>query len=255
MKVLYVYSGKGGVGKSSLTVNLALSIKALGYSVGLYDADFYGPNINTIMEKLRTKSPSMKGHIVQPGLYSSIKVSSVGLFSRKTDAVFWSGKYLEGLLYQTLLGVDWGVEYLLVDMPPGSGLIHQLILSKLPGKSIIITTPQELSFADTIRSIELLEKLQIDILGVIENMSYLKCAHCKTIIKIFGGDTKKSIAKPFHLPIIASIPIDIDFARANNEGVPYCFNNKSTNVGKIFKKISQKLISSFDSPHHLKLVG
>lgn len=246
MKVVYVYSGKGGVGKSTVCLNLAYALSYIGVKTAVFDADLSGPSIPTMVSKIEEKPLTMNGLSIVPGVYGGLQISSLGFITKPIDGAFWTGKYLEGALYQLVLSVDWDADVLLVDLPPGAGNIHQEMFLRMPGKALIVTTPQEVSYVDIIRGVDFIRRLHVEILGVIENMSYFECGECKTREKIFVGDTKKSLCDPLGIELLAELPINPKVCEYSNKGMPYVYMLPNERCSKRYIKLAENLINQYD---------
>ncbi|UDQ96478.1 Mrp/NBP35 family ATP-binding protein [Lentisphaerota bacterium WC36G] len=245
-KKIMVLSGKGGVGKSSVSVNLALSLAMKGYRVGLLDIDFHGPSIPTMLGLQNDKLECTATNIL-PAEAFNIKVVSIAMLleQQNTDAVIWRGPMKSGVLKQLLEEVEWGnLDYLIMDFPPGTGdeaLSACQLISDATG-AIIVTTPQEVSLADCRRSISFCQQLNLPILGVIENMSGFSCPDCGKIVDIFGTDGGKNMAEQFNIPFLGKLPIDPAFAQACDNGVPFLYAKEQSVTAKEFEQAISQLI-------------
>lgn len=247
MKVIYVYSGKGGVGKSSVCVNLAYSFMKKGYKTGIFDGDLSGPSIPSLIRQVPGKRPMFRGGIIKPGVYENVKVNSIGLLDNVVDHTYLSGKYLSGALYQLIFGFDWDVEILLIDLPPGTSDIHKNLFAGLVGDVLVVTTPQEVSFMDTRRSIEFMRRLNMNILGVVENMAYYRCTHCGSNEMIFAGDTVSVLCNPYDLEMLARFPICTKFSQTSNDGMPYVLAQQESEISCIYNQLIDCILSKYDS--------
>jgi len=220
-----VLSGKGGVGKSSIAVNLAVWLSMQGKSVGLLDIDIHGPSIPKLLN-LEGRNVQVEGNKIKPILYSdTLKIMSIGfLLQNESDALIWRGPMKHNVIKQFVTDVSWGdLDYLVVDCPPGTGdepLSVAQLLGKIDG-AIIITTPQQLAVVDVKKCITFCKQLNLPVLGVIENMSGFICPHCSNQIDIFKGDGGKQMARDFGVPFLGSIPIDSNLADACDSGRPF----------------------------------
>ncbi len=220
-----VLSGKGGVGKSSIAVNLAVWLSMQGKSVGLLDIDIHGPSIPKLLN-LEGRNVQAEGNKIKPVLYSdTLKIMSIGfLLQKESDALIWRGPMKHNVIKQFVTDVCWGnLDYLVVDCPPGTGdepLSIVQLLGKIDG-AIIITTPQQLAVVDVKKCITFCRQLNLPVLGVIENMSGFVCPHCNQKTDIFKGDGGKQMARDFGVPFLGSIPIDSNLADACDSGKPF----------------------------------
>ena len=222
---ILVLSGKGGVGKSSVAVNLAVWLSMQGKNVGLLDIDIHGPSIPKLLHLERTKVQAL-GDKILPVVYSeTLKVMSVGFMLRSdTDALIWRGPMKHNVIKQFVTDVDWGdLDYLVTDCPPGTG-DEPLSVAQLSGNidgTVIVTTPQQLAVVDVKKCITFCRKLNLPVLGVIENMSGFVCPHCSQPINVFAGNGGREMAQDFGVPFLGKIPMDPALARACDLGAPF----------------------------------
>lgn len=216
--VIAIAAGKGGVGKSSVTVNLALALKHLGYIVGVMDTDIYGPSVRKMLPEDRL--PSQKGTVITPALCQGIRMISMAYFRKDNEAAVVRAPIANGVITQFIKNVDWGpLDYLLIDFPPGTGDI-QLTLSQqanLTG-AIMVTTPQEVAVMDVRKAMHMFEQVSIPIIGIVENMSYF--FHKKTDEKLylFGKGGGERLAMESGVPFLGSIPIDPALCQSGDRG-------------------------------------
>src|SRR5919205_3189258 len=220
--VVAVASGKGGVCKSTTSVNLALALSQTGAKVGLLDADIYGPNV-PLMMGLKDK-PEVHGHQghIQPVLRYGIKLVSIGFFLDESKPVIWRGPMVHGAIQQFLRDFDWGdLDYLVVDLPPGTG-DAPLSLSQLIPLSgvVIVTTPQDVALQDVAKGMAMFKQLEVPVIGVIENMSYFVCPNCNERHEIFGRGAGERIAKAFDVPFLGQVPLQPNVRTGGDEGQP-----------------------------------
>jgi len=240
-----IASGKGGVGKSTVSVNLAAALVSLGYSVGLLDSDIYGPSI-PLMLGIKDR-PEFDGQKLIPLEKYGIKLMSLGFLLTDNSPVIWRGPLVMRALQQLMRDVNWGtLDVILFDMPPGTG-DAQLTLSQsvaLNG-AIIISTPQDVALLDAIKGVQMFRKVNVPIMGIIENMSYFICPNCKTRSDIFSaGGAKKECAK-LQVDLLGEIPLDIDIRIAGDEGIPVVIKNPDNEQSKAFLNIAKKISNSF----------
>ncbi|MCD6406179.1 MAG: P-loop NTPase [Planctomycetes bacterium] len=224
-KKILVLSGKGGVGKSTVAANLALSLAAAGKKVGLLDVDIHGPSIPVIMGLVGTRLDAVEGGIVPAKVGANLKVMSIGfLLQGEDDAVIWRGPLKYNAIKQFISEVEWGeIDYLIVDSPPGTG-DEPLSVAQLLGEAqgaVIVTTPQRLAISDVRRCISFCRKLALPVIGVIENMSGFVCPFCGKRIDIFKSGGGEEMAGSMGVAFLGRVPIDVDIVEAGDAGTPY----------------------------------
>jgi ATP-binding protein involved in chromosome partitioning len=222
-KIIAIGSGKGGVGKSTFTANLALTLSQRGHKVGIIDADIYGPSLPMIFGKRDEKPRSNSEKKIVPVEAFGIKFMSFGFFINEQDPVIWRGPMLGGVLNQFLFDVDWqGTDYLLIDLPPGTGDIQlSMIQNAHVDGAIIISTPQDIALLDAKKGLEMFKKLNLPIIGMVENMSSFICNSCGTEHHIFGqGGVAKAVAE-LQVPLLGQIPLEIELRTGSDTGQPY----------------------------------
>lgn len=237
---LMILSGKGGVGKSTVAVNVAVALAMEGKKVGLLDSDFHGPSIPTLLNLEGTRPTSDGEGIIPVNFSETLKVMSMGfLLQNRDDAVIWRGPMKMKVLKQLLSDVKWGdLDYLIIDFPPGTGdeplSIAQLI-PKCDG-AIIVTTPQDLSLNDVRKCINFCRQLSVPVIGVIENMSGLVCPHCGTLIDIFKTGGGEKMAREMGVPFLGKIPVEPMIVEASDSGKPFVYHYGKTEAAKAFSK-------------------
>ncbi|GLI33344.1 Mrp/NBP35 family ATP-binding protein [Desulforhabdus amnigena] len=243
-----VASGKGGVGKTTVALNLALALKNEGFKVGLLDADVYGPSI-PVMMGLSEKPQSEAGMIV-PLEKFGLKVMSFGFLLEESHPLIWRGPLVGKAVKQLLNDVMWGeLDYLVVDLPPGTGDPSITVAQSIPTVSlVVVTTPQEVALADVKKAINMFKKMDISILGIVENMSYFKCAHSDEKIEIFGAGGGERLSQQMDIPLLGKIPIDLDLRRGEDEGRPGIIDSPDSETSIVFKEIARQLAASFSKP-------
>jgi ATP-binding protein involved in chromosome partitioning len=219
--IITVGAGKGGVGKSTTSVNLALALSRKGARVGLMDADVYGPNIPQMLGIKDAPEVSEDKRMVPPEAYG-IKVISMGMLVPADQPIIWRGPMLHGAVQQFMRDVAWGeLDYLIVDLPPGTGDVSLSLSQSVPvAGAVVVTTPQSVSVADVRKAVGMFRQLNIPILGVVENMSYFICGHCNERTEIFGHGGGEAMAKDFEIPFLGEVPIDTRVRSGGDEGRP-----------------------------------
>jgi ATP-binding protein involved in chromosome partitioning len=240
--VIAVAAGKGGVGKSTVAVNLALALSRHGAKVGLLDADVFGPSIPTMLGAPEVPPQASKESRIVPAEIHGLRVISVGYFVDKDEAVVWRGPMVHRLLQQFLADVDWGdLDYLVCDLPPGTGDV-QLSLSQLIPISgaVMVTTPQEISIIDVVKGIAMFEKVEIPILGIVENMSWYKCPACGHTDEIFSHGGGKRLAQETGTDFFGDIPIDTRIRFGGDAGVPITIASPDSDNAQRFMQLATK---------------
>jgi len=219
-RIIAVSSGKGGVGKSTVAVNLAVALSKGGARVGLMDADIYGPNVPRMMG-VSTPPPVVDQRMIPPVVHG-IKVISLGLLIPRDQPAIWRGPIVMKLIGQFLKDVDWGqLDVLIVDMPPGTGDAQlSLVQSTHVHGAIIVTTPQVVATGDALRGVKMFERVNVPVIGIVENMSYFECPHCGKPSPIFGEGGGERLATEVGLPLLARIPLDPRVVAGGDTGAP-----------------------------------
>jgi ATP-binding protein involved in chromosome partitioning len=220
--IIAVAAGKGGVGKSTVATNLALALRSHGASVGLLDADVFGPSVPQMLGPAEVPPGAAPDQKIIPAVHHGLKVISVGFFTSKEEAVVWRGPMVHRLLQQFLGEVAWGdLDYLVVDLPPGTGDV-QLSLSQLipVTGAVMVTTPQEVAIIDVVRAVAMFQKVEIPILGIVENMSFYRCPSCGHHDEIFSHGGGKRLAGEMQIDFLGEIPIDTRIRFGGDSGVP-----------------------------------
>jgi len=244
--VIATTSGKGGVGKSTVSVNIAISLSKLGFKTGLLDADIYGPNIPTMMgiEGVPIQLDKEHKDKILPTEKYGIKVLSIGNMVPKDAAIIWRGALITSAIKQFLNDVTWGdLDFLVVDLPPGTG-DAQLTLAqeaKVSG-GIIVITPQHVAMSDAAKANDFFKKLKIPVLGLIENMSYFVCPNCGERYEIFSHGGGKQFAAKNSLPFLGEIPIDLEVREGGDTGKPIVISNPNSLVSKAFEDAARNII-------------
>tara|TARA_B100001057_G_scaffold493744_1_gene588890 strand:+ start:43 stop:1095 length:1053 start_codon:yes stop_codon:yes gene_type:complete len=221
-KIIFIASGKGGVGKSTISTNIATSIAEMGFKVGLMDADIYGPSQPKMLGLDKSKVTILDKKI-QPQKIGNLSMMSMGMLFPEHEAIIWRGPMLMKAIQQLLLEVAWGTQdYFIVDLPPGTGDIHITLAQKvLISGAIIISTPQDISLIDAKKAIALFSKTNTKIIGLIENMSYFECSNCGKKHDIFSNGGVKKITNSEKIPYLGSIPLIKEIMECADKGTPY----------------------------------
>jgi ATP-binding protein involved in chromosome partitioning len=243
--IIAVGSGKGGVGKSTIALNLAVSLAKTGLQVGLMDADIYGPSVPRLVGlKDQSPPPVQKGDKMPPFLAHGIKIMSMGFLVKENTATVWRAPMIQSAVLQMLRDVDWGnLDVLIIDLPPGTGDI-QLTLSqkiRLSG-AVIVSTPQDIALIDARKAIHMFQKLHVPILGIIENMSYFLCPKCGTQSDIFGHGGARADAVALSVPFLGEIPLHATIRSQSDAGLPV--STSQNQHATIFAEIAQSTLQS-----------
>ncbi|WP_116963226.1 iron-sulfur cluster carrier protein ApbC [Fastidiosibacter lacustris] len=239
--IIAIASGKGGVGKSTTTANLAISLMNMGASVGILDADIYGPSQPLIMGNYSNPITNDKKKI-EPLVCHGVKMISVGNLIDQDSAIIWRGPMVSGALMQLLNDTNWGeLDYLFIDLPPGTGDIQLTMSKKIPLTAVVIvTTPQDLSLIDAKRAVAMFNKLDIHVAGIVENMSIHICQNCGTQSPIFGQLAADKLAQQFNISVLGELPLDIGIREDVDSGKPSAINRDSR-IAKAYSDIALKL--------------
>ncbi|MBD2561542.1 MULTISPECIES: Mrp/NBP35 family ATP-binding protein [Nostoc] len=247
---LGISSGKGGVGKSTTAVNIAAALKLQGAKVGLLDADVYGPNIPQMLglgqadiQVINTPT----GDKFLPLEAQGIKLMSVGLLAEANRPLAWRGPVLHKIITQFLQDVEWGeLDYLLIDLPPGTGDAQITIIQESPICGVIlVTTPQQVAVADVRRNIYMFRQVGVPVLGIVENMSYLICGDCGSRTPIFGSGGGEQLAAELQAPLLGQIPIDPRICSGGDTGNPIAISEQASPASEVFRKIAISLNATF----------
>ena len=245
-KIIAVSSGKGGVGKSTIAVNLAIALKNLKYNVGILDADIYGPSIPKMIGILE-KPKSEDGINLIPIKKFNLQCMSIGFMVSEETPMIWRGPMVASTIKTFANKVLWdNVDYLIIDMPPGTGDALLTFSQEIDiDGAVIITTPQDIAIIDVKRGIEMFKRTNVKILGIIENMTSFT-SNDGVEHFIFGKDGAKNIADKFNIELLGQIPINIDLRKGSDEGLPFVEFNTENKVSNVFKDISEKIIKNIN---------
>ena len=219
--LITVASGKGGVGKTTVAVNLAIALKNLGAAVGLLDADVYGPNV-PVMLGTQEQPQALDERTIIPVQAYGVKMISMGLLNPGDKPLIWRGPMLHSVIQQFLRSVRWGqLDFLIVDLPPGTGDVQLTLIQSAPiTGAVIVTTPSIVALADVRKAVEMFRQVNTEILGVVENMSYFSCPHCSGRIDVFGHGEGQTMARMFGVPFLGEIEIDPQIRVGGDTGKP-----------------------------------
>jgi ATP-binding protein involved in chromosome partitioning len=236
-----VASGKGGVGKSTVAVNLAVALAMDGAKVGLVDADIYGPSI-PLMFGINER-PKAIDNKLQPLERYGVKVMSIGFLVNPMEAVIWRGPMASGAVKQFMSDVNWGdLDYLIFDLPPGTGDIQLTLVQTIPlTGAVIVTTPQDVALADAKKGLMMFNKVNVPVLGIVENMSYFICSHCGQRENIFDSGGGKRTAEELNVPFLGEIPIDTMVRIGGDKGNPIVHGEPNSQQGIIIRGIARQL--------------
>jgi ATP-binding protein involved in chromosome partitioning len=241
--IIAVGSGKGGVGKTTIAVNLAVALAQLGHKVGLLDADVYGPNVPLMLGTSAT--PQVVGeNRIEPLEKYGVKVISVGFLNPGDKPLIWRGPMLHSLIKQFLEQVQWGeLDYLVVDLPPGTGDVAISLIQTVPlTGSIVVSTPSDVALQDARKAIEMFRQVKVDILGLVENMSSFHCPHCHKEVDIFSKGGGERTARQFGVPFLGAIELDPEVRQRGDSGNPVVLAGESSEHAKAFYDVARKAI-------------
>ncbi len=223
--LIAVGSGKGGVGKTTVAVNLAIALSRLGHKTGLMDADVYGPNVPLMMSLRAT--PHAIGERIQPLEKYGVRVMSMGFLNPGDKPLVWRGPMLHSVIQQFLRNVDWGeLDFLIIDLPPGTGDVQLSLIQSAPlTGSIIVTTPSDVSLEDARKAIHMFQQVRVPILGLIENMSYLLCPHCRERIDVFSHGGGRQTAETMNIHFLGELPLDPAIRIGGDSGAPVALSD------------------------------
>ena len=249
-KVIAVSSGKGGVGKSTVTVNLALALAGQGKKVGIIDADIYGPSVPMLMGQRDAKPKATEGNKILPIDAWGVTFISFGLFIDESEPVIWRGPMLGGVLNQFLFDVNWGeLDYLILDLPPGTGDMQlSMVQATEVDGAIVVSTPQDVALLDSKKGLEMFKKVNVPIIGMVENMSMFICDSCGKEHAIFGKDGVKAASDGLGVNYLGGIPLDIHVRESSDNGRPYMSNGElsETKISEAFNAVASNVDSYFN---------
>jgi ATP-binding protein involved in chromosome partitioning len=240
--IVAVASGKGGVGKSTTAVNLALALASEGASVGLLDADIYGPSIPMMMG-IDGRPDSEDGQTMEPLENYGVQVMSIGFLVAQDEAMIWRGPMATQALEQLLRQTNWrDLDYLIVDMPPGTGDIQLTLSQRVPMTgAVVVTTPQDIALLDAKKGIKMFEKVGVPILGIVENMAVHVCSNCGHVEHIFGADGGKKMAAEYNMDYLGALPLNMQIRLQADSGKPTVVSDPDSEVAGLYKAVARKV--------------
>ncbi len=240
--IIAVASGKGGVGKSTVAVNLALGLRDLGLKVGILDADIYGPSLPKLLA-IREKPETIGGTRLKPIVRHGVPVMSIGFLVEEETPMIWRGPMVMSALTQMLREVEWGaLDVMVVDMPPGTGDAQLTMAQQVPLKgAVIVSTPQDLALIDARRGIAMFRRVNVPVLGIVENMSTFICPHCGTRSDIFGHGGARREAERLGVPFLGEVPLAMDIREKSDAGAPVVATDPDSAHAKIFRDIAARV--------------
>jgi ATP-binding protein involved in chromosome partitioning len=240
--IIAVGSGKGGVGKTTLAVNLATALVKMGYRVGLIDADIYGPNV-PLMMGISQQPRVLENNQIEPLMAHGVKLISVGLISPGDKPLVMRGPMLHQIIRQFLQQVQWGeLDFLVVDLPPGTGDVVISLVQTVPlTGAVIISTPSDVSLQDARKALEMFHQVNVEVLGLVENMSQFTCPHCNQVIDIFSRGGAERLAKQANLTFLGSIELDPEIRHGGDRGLPIVLAGEGNSHARQFFEVARKV--------------
>ena len=240
--LIAIASGKGGVGKTTVAVNLAVALARLGSRVGLMDADVYGPNVPLMMGISET--PQAQGDRILPLESYGVRMMSMGFLNPGDRPVIWRGPMLHSVIQQFIRNVEWGeLDYLVVDLPPGTGDVQLTLLQTVPiTGAVIVTTPSDVSLEDARKAIAMFRQVKAEVLGVVENMSYFVCPHCGNQVDVFSHGGGERLAQQFGVPFLGHVPLDPDIRVGGDTGAPVAARGPDAPQAKAFYDLARTAV-------------
>lgn len=241
--IIAISSGKGGVGKSTTSVNIALALANQNLKVALFDADIYGPSVPTMLGYADIPPSSLDGVSFEPFMECGIKSMSIGSMISKDTALIWRGAKACGAIEQLLTNTNWGeIDVMVIDMPPGTGDIQITMSQKIDFRgAVVVSTPQDIALIDAIKGINLFNKIGIPVIGVVENMSYYICEKCGHRADIFGHEGAKNTASKYEVDFLGEIPLHYDIRLNSDNGTPIVISKPDSAHTKAYEEIARKI--------------
>jgi len=243
--IIAIASGKGGVGKSTTSVNIALTLAKEGAAVGLLDADIYGPSIPSMLGLSGEKPDSPDGKSIEPMQAHGVKCMSIGFLVGEDQPMVWRGPMVTQALTQLLMETNWGeLDYLIVDMPPGTGDLQLTLSQRVPlSGAAIVTTPQNIALLDAKKGLQMFRKVNVKILGIVENMAAFICPHCKHESAIFGSHGGQTMAKEYKTNLLGSIPLATRIREETDKGLPTVVSEPKASITQAYKNLTLRLLA------------
>src|ERR1700761_6127220 len=243
--IIAVGSGKGGVGKTTLAVNMATALAKLGFRVGLIDADIYGPNV-PLMMGIGQQPRVLENNRIEPLAAHGVKLISVGFISPGDKPLVMRGPMLHQIIRQFLQQVEWGeLDFLIVDLPPGTGDVVISLVQTVPlTGAVVISTPSDVSLQDARKALEMFHQVNVEVLGLVENMSHFTCPHCHQVIDIFSRGGAERLAQQFGLEFLSSLELDPSIRKGGDSGLPVAVAGPESEIAKGFYEIARKVARS-----------
>jgi len=240
--IVAIGSGKGGVGKTTLAVNLAVALAKLGYKVGLIDADIYGPNVPLMMGTSR-QPRILDGNQIEPIVAHGVKVISIGFISPGDKPMVMRGPMLHQIIRQFLQQVEWGeLDFLLVDLPPGTGDVVISLVQTVPlTGAVVVSTPSDVSLQDARKALEMFHQVNVEVLGIVENMGHFSCPHCHQEIDVFSKGGAERMARQFSIAFLGSIELDPEIRHGGDTGLPVALAGEGSPRGDQFYKVAKQV--------------
>jgi ATP-binding protein involved in chromosome partitioning len=240
--IVAIGSGKGGVGKTTLAVNIAVALAKMGHKVGLIDADIYGPNV-PLMLGSGQQPRVLQNNQIEPNFAHGIKVISVGFISPGDKPLVMRGPMLHQIIRQFLQQVEWGkLDFLIVDLPPGTGDVVISLVQTVPlTGAVVVSTPSDVSLQDARKALEMFHQVNVEVLGIVENMSHFTCPHCLKEIDIFSRGGAERTAEQFNIPFLGSIEIDPEIRQGGDKGLPIALLGETSAKARDFYKVARKV--------------
>lgn len=250
--LIAIGSGKGGVGKTTVSVNVAIALHGLGYRTALLDADVYGPNVPLMMGV--REAPQAKGERIQPIERHGLKIMSMGFLNPGDRPLIWRGPMLNSVIQQFLRGVDWGeIDYLIIDLPPGTGDVQLTLIQTAPVTgAVIVTTPSEVSLEDARKAVLMFRQVRVDVLGMVENMSYMIAPQSGERIDVFGQGGGRRTAEAMEVPFLGELALDPQIRIGGDSGSPVALRGSRDSNAAAFTAIAQAIVEKVEQGSSVK---